>query len=172
MSKTGTCTAPRGLAHRLLVHVFPFFPSLNARHTAFMWVEGTLWRVPDPSSRPSFYPRSAGTHTLVSLDRLPPVAELNPTICPPAPLRQVLSTHSPPPHMSPTHTKDLTRWCPPSGPPAVYPLLIHPPCLRPPRSANLSPLGLLLRLPQNGERERASFRGAHCIQVRTSQCLP
>jgi hypothetical protein len=45
-----------------------------------MWVKGTLWRAFNPSLRPSFHPCSAGAQSHVSLVRLPPAVELNPTI--------------------------------------------------------------------------------------------
>ena len=171
MSKTGNCTAPRGLAHRLLVLIISFFPAPNALALGVHVGGGHALEGPRPIVAPLLLsPLRWNSHPCLSCSVAARSRAQSNHLSSARPLRQ---KHAPPPHMmSPTHTKDLTRWCPPSGPPAVYPLLIHSPCLPPPRSANLSPLCLLLRLPQNGERERASFPGAHCIQVRTSQCRP
>ena len=99
VSKTGTCTASRGHAHRPLVLIVSFFPALNAwAHGLHVGGGHSLWRAFNPSLRPPSHPCSAGTQSHVSLVRLPPAVELNSNH-----RKLFYMLHGCPPFLIPTH---------------------------------------------------------------------
>ena len=120
MSKTGNCTAPRGLAHRLLVLIISFFPAPNALALGVHVGGGHALEGPRPIVAPLLLsPLRWNSHPCLSCSVAARSRAQSNHLSSARPLRQ---KHAPPPHMmSPTHTKDLTRWCPPSVPPPSTP---------------------------------------------------